>query len=708
MHPPLTLSTSPPEHPAMDYEFLRQEGIRHLERMAGDLWTDFNTHDPGITILEGLCYALTDLAHRINYDIPDLFSSDGHDLEESLFSPAQILTSASVTMEDLRKLAIDVQGVKNAWIEKIEAQAPELFFYPHQRIHSLKGDPLTAEPVHLKGLYRLLIELSDDIYHSGIAGEKGAHALEQVTQSLHAQRGLCQDIENISILEPQYIQIRTSIEIERVDEAGEVLLQIYQRIADYISPPIRFHSLSDLLASGQGLDEIFDGPRLAHGFIDTKSLQQAQRRSELRTSDLISEIMAVPNVRAVRTIAISKGELGQDQKTKWEDWFLKLDSEKAPKLDIDASSITLERNQLPVALDLAKVRRTYYSRIRLAADTKPGLDENDLPLPKGRDRQIANYTSIQHQFPATYGVGPLSLPRSAAPQRVAQTKQLKAYLMFFDQLLANYFAQLAHVRELFSFEEADQSGDIASTYFSQIIHDPSLKLDEIRQSELASHEQKLRAITENPHQVGGAQMGDSRRNRFLNHLLARFAEQFTDYSLVIFGAMQENGDSSANKLIADKSAFLREYPQISAARGAGINYLQPLSQENTSGLEKRLRRLLGIAVEDPEETFYLVEHILLRPMAADESQDVPILADSQRKDPFSLQLSFVFPNWPLRFIDPGFRIFVERTVREETPAHLSLTIQWLDQTAMPAFEDAYNKWLEKRRQYWLSNSGEYA
>ena len=56
-----TLSTAPFEHEAMDYAFLRAEGIRYLERLASQQWTDFNAHDPGITILEQFCYALTDL-----------------------------------------------------------------------------------------------------------------------------------------------------------------------------------------------------------------------------------------------------------------------------------------------------------------------------------------------------------------------------------------------------------------------------------------------------------------------------------------------------------------------------------------------------------------------------------------------------------------------------------------------------------------------
>ena len=61
----------------MDYGFLRQVGIRYLQEMAkaGLQWTDFNTHDPGITILEQLCYAITDLGYRIAYELPDLLAA---------------------------------------------------------------------------------------------------------------------------------------------------------------------------------------------------------------------------------------------------------------------------------------------------------------------------------------------------------------------------------------------------------------------------------------------------------------------------------------------------------------------------------------------------------------------------------------------------------------------------------------------------------
>lgn len=44
--------------------------------MGSSLWTDYNIHDPGITILEALCYALTDIAYRAGWDINDLLTPE--------------------------------------------------------------------------------------------------------------------------------------------------------------------------------------------------------------------------------------------------------------------------------------------------------------------------------------------------------------------------------------------------------------------------------------------------------------------------------------------------------------------------------------------------------------------------------------------------------------------------------------------------------
>ena len=104
---------------ALDFASLRQQAISQLEQMSGGAWTDFNLHDPGITIMEVLCYALTDLVYRTSYSVPDLLASGGANPYGSLHLAPEILSCHPVTITDLRRLALDVEGVKNAWIEPV-------------------------------------------------------------------------------------------------------------------------------------------------------------------------------------------------------------------------------------------------------------------------------------------------------------------------------------------------------------------------------------------------------------------------------------------------------------------------------------------------------------------------------------------------------------------------------------------------------------
>jgi hypothetical protein len=62
-------------------------------------------------------------------------------------------------------------------------------------------------------------------------------------------------------------------------------------------------------------------------------------------------------------------------------------------------------------------------------------------------------------------------------------------------------------------------------------------------------------------------------------------------------------------------------------------------------------------------------------------------------DPYSFRVTFVLPCWPKRFRNKGFRNFMEKTIRSETPAHIKPNIFWLGITDMRNYEDAYFNWL---------------
>ncbi len=61
---PQGISKKPPDTPALDFNQLREEGMQLIQALSGGLWTDYNLHDPGVTTLEVLCYALTELGYR--------------------------------------------------------------------------------------------------------------------------------------------------------------------------------------------------------------------------------------------------------------------------------------------------------------------------------------------------------------------------------------------------------------------------------------------------------------------------------------------------------------------------------------------------------------------------------------------------------------------------------------------------------------------
>ena len=116
----LTISQNPQLRESQDFYFLRSEGLNYLESIATKLWTDFNTHDPGITILEVLCYAITDLGYRTGFDMADIVAKDpaaAEDEHQFQFHTArEILTNRAWTELDYRKLLIDILGVDNAWL----------------------------------------------------------------------------------------------------------------------------------------------------------------------------------------------------------------------------------------------------------------------------------------------------------------------------------------------------------------------------------------------------------------------------------------------------------------------------------------------------------------------------------------------------------------------------------------------------------------
>lgn len=621
----------------LDFKKLRKKGIEHCQTLSSELWTDFNLHDPGLTILEVLCYALTDLGYRTNFPIEDLLARspqqkakdtaepgpDGKTFNDNFFTPEQILSCNPVTLLDLRKLLIDVPGVKNAWVERADRAEVDLYLdHSLARLqHSLPADsgsrPDTTS-VTPDGLYSVSLELDDP--------KEVDHCLASVRKVLHRHRNLCEDFLDIVVLGEEKITLCADIEIEASANAIDVMVSIYQEIDEFLSPTIQFYSLEEMLKRGKSIEQIYEGRSLnplmdiagtgagdySHGFIDTEELERAERRTELHASDLYRLIMGVEGVLAIRNLSMIN-YVNDSPRTRGEKWCLELTSGYRPSFDLTRSKINFSKGLQSFFLSEVHentVIKRYNEERQAVAKALLEAGQLDRTVPEGRYRQdLHDHRSIMHEFPAVYGIGEGELAKRAPAKRKAQAHQLRAYLLFFDQLLANYLAQLANLRELFSMrsdsDEYRLEGAKNRTYFSQLLGDVPERntlLQDYQHTAYREIEEGVRAVCGDYSSyldfVTESSSGYlERRNRILDHLLARFAESFTDYALLMFGMNDQRSDQERMiRDIRDKTAFLGSYPETSRDRGKGFNYQDielVWAQNNVPGLNKRVSKLLG-------------------------------------------------------------------------------------------------------------------
>jgi len=176
----------------VDYTVLRKTGIDHLIELGSELWTDFNIHDPGITFLEALCYALTDLAYRTRFPITNLLATppgtSPDPARQAFFTARQILTVNPWTVRDFRKLLLDVDGIKNAWLICKECPC-EMLLYARCADSKLVYEP-TEHPVTIRGLYDVLLEFDDEDGLGDLNSGKVRHSFVFPLDATHSATAL--------------------------------------------------------------------------------------------------------------------------------------------------------------------------------------------------------------------------------------------------------------------------------------------------------------------------------------------------------------------------------------------------------------------------------------------------------------------------------------------------------------------------------------
>jgi hypothetical protein len=621
MNAPAELTVRKPQEArlGLDQQPLFELGVQRVRAYARDIWTDHNIHDPGITALEQLCYSLTDLCYRACYPIEDLLASredNRGNMARQFHSARRALPNRPLTALDYRKLLIDVDGVRNAWIYPF---APQYYDdVPTYYADAIEGELLHKRPdlpgireVQLRGLFGVLIELDDE----GLAPAQIERVKDAARARLHQNRNLCEDFVSVDTVETQGFRLCAEIEIEPNADAAQVHARVLLEVQRHLRPGVRWYTRSEMRqrmksdGSPYTDPDLFDGPALAGGFIDEAELADAELRSTIRLSDVISLVMDIAGVKAVREIVIRPvpdDEPPEDAPSAEDKWEIPVERLKRATLVPEKSRLIFYKGSMPVPSPGAVEQ--YNTLLAQAEEALRPRGAEDPPIPIGQFRDLVAYESVQQHFPALYGISDAGLPPGAGAERDAQARQLQGYLLLFDQLMANYLAQLAHARELLAFdpnlEHSYRCQPVESFREFRSLYPPAPDATQEGKESLEGKdaEAQEKARSEWRERIRGMLHGIAetrksmlaRRNRFLDHLLARFAERFQDYLQVAAAIFNVTPAAAARA----KCAFLQAYPELGAERGRAFNYtLEGLGgalASNVSGLEKRLAYLLGL------------------------------------------------------------------------------------------------------------------
>jgi hypothetical protein len=562
--------------PALDYAFLRARGIELIQQFAGSNWSDFNLHDPGVTILEYLCYALTDVAYRTTFPIADILADQKGLIDRAqhfFFTKQEALSSNPVTANDYRKLLIDsIPELSNVWLEPVTTS-------------------YTA--TYSKGIYRVIIEPAAD----GESNNPVPHLIETVKRKLLEYRSIGEHFECFRVLQPQPVYIKAEVIIERNASPEGVLASIYEVLSQTVNPTVTFYSEAELVDKGDAIEDIYSGPSLEKGIIPDSSLKERIR--ELDPFMLVKAISGIKGVIGVRKLLVSPDNTNYTTKV------LKFDEHSFPLVIINdlQPDITLYNDHFPLYIQKPDALKKEHT-INKKGEAGPVQQKAEESL-RGEYKSLQDYISIQTLFPAIYGIHEEGIPASKPPAAVAQSRQLKAYLMFFEQLLANSLSQLANIGQLFS---TDLSANSATYHYQPLYSVPDAKyiLKAFTDESPAVSSLDWEHFKSDPDNGYLRAMGTfmetdeqykDRKKRVFDHILARFNIALHSHPVYLYAFYydKENEEKRIDVELKWKATILQNLSVFTSNRVKADNYFSLQEDESMeNGFGKKMTLLLHI------------------------------------------------------------------------------------------------------------------
>ncbi len=586
-----------------DFSVQKSIGLKYIKALTDSSWSNFNESDPGVTILEQLCYALTELGYCNEFSIEDILTRSDNRIhfENQFFKPEDILTCSAVTLEDQCKLVMDkLNGIAGIYIY-----------------------PMVSSKGLMTGCYDVFLSFEERLTH-----QDKSILLNRVFETLNSNRQIGEMISKVKSLSIKEILLQGSISINSNTSAREVLDDLSSKLHSYVSPVIKKSSYGALKSRYLDSGAIFNGPKLSKGWMPELS-GECEKRSTVKIMDIIAIISQLEGVEKIHALSF----LAPNEPLK-DEGLVAIAQDQVAQIGISLEDFDFYKSGVKEDISLNSSAESYLSKMNGADSVDSSSSSISPDLPKGVFRDIGDYYSIQNTFPENYAVGENALPDSASNFRVAQSRQLKGFLSLFDQMLINQFSQLDGTSYLLSFglqsnesqtiEFSPQVQTAPPSYFFKPIYDlPNIKplllghdaFDFDLKSKSEAESQSLAWLNFKSDSYNQYLSGlrkciedeterESRRNSILDHLLARHGENGSEIEEMILDTRSFLSTTQTKIII--KSLYLQNLGLLSYNRGKGFNFLNAkalifpgryrLANSNLSLLAQ-----LGVPAEDIKE-----------------------------------------------------------------------------------------------------------
>ena len=421
------------------YTELQRRTRAELQRLSGEVWTDFNPGDPGVTVAEAADYALTEIDYKFGFPIADYpAGKEGAWQAErfGLFPPGAVYPTAPVTAEDYRRAIL----ARFPQVEQVRVESDARMRRYDFRLR-LAPFPEDAQAV-----------------------------CGRVTRFLEQHRNLCERIGTVRIEQCEALCFEADLEMEPGCDATDLLVEIYRTIQHYLAGSAELCRAERAGSLPMRPEEWYDGPvqevrvelpeqcdteeelywtlRRLPGVVSFRSCRFTDRSGKTVRDFRAGYALQIPETFRQITVRIGEERAEPDVRLFRE----RLRAETFLRSTFRLRSLMREREKAEGTGETVGAAGTVGPDNVGGSAGRRAAAGTAYP---GRCRNFSDHMPLADDLPACYAISERDFLRDTPAAERARIRNFGNYLKLFDLVLQRGLRELDALKEVLAIEETE-------------------------------------------------------------------------------------------------------------------------------------------------------------------------------------------------------------------------------------------------------------